>query len=42
LGWRAHQLRWLELTGPAHQPVKLRYGDVSKSIALDARGRYRL
>jgi alpha-L-fucosidase 2 len=42
LGWRAHQLRWLELTGPAHQPVKLRYGDVSKSIALDARGRYRM
>jgi alpha-L-fucosidase 2 len=42
LGWRARKLRWLELTGPAHQPIELRYGDVSKSIALDARGRYRM
>jgi alpha-L-fucosidase 2 len=41
-GWRARKVRWLELAGPAHQAVKLRYGDVFKSIALDARGRYRM
>ena len=42
LGWRAHKLRWLELLGPANRSVKLRYGDVIKSVLLDARGRYRM
>jgi alpha-L-fucosidase 2 len=39
LAWRAHELRWLELTGPAHQSVNVRYGDVLQPVVLDARGR---
>jgi alpha-L-fucosidase 2 len=42
LGWRAHELRWLELAGPARAAVTVRYGDVAKSVVLDARGRYRM
>jgi alpha-L-fucosidase 2 len=42
LRWRAHKVRWLELVGPANQSVKLRYGDVLRTVVLDARGRYRM
>jgi alpha-L-fucosidase 2 len=40
LAWRAHELRWLELAGPPNRRVNVRYGDVLKSVTLDARGRY--
>jgi alpha-L-fucosidase 2 len=40
LAWRAHELRWVELAGPPNHRVNVRYGDVLKSVTLDARGRY--
>jgi len=41
LGWRAHRLSWLELAGQAGRSIKLRYGDVSRTVILDADGHYR-
>jgi alpha-L-fucosidase 2 len=41
LAWRARQIRRLELAGPAHQVVKLRYGERLDTVTLDANGRYR-
>jgi len=41
LAWRAHQIRWLELAGPANETVRLRYGSTLRSVILDHRGRYR-
>jgi alpha-L-fucosidase 2 len=40
--WRAHKVASLELTGPANKSVTLRYGDTSRPVVLDARGRYRM
>ena len=42
LGWRAHELKWLELAGPPSRAVAIRYGGVTRSVMLDARGRYRM
>ena len=41
LEWRARKIRRLELTGRAHQLVKLRYGEMLHNVTLDASGRYR-
>jgi hypothetical protein len=40
--WRGHKVASLEITGPANEAVKLRYGDTSRTVALDAGGRYRI
>jgi alpha-L-fucosidase 2 len=41
LTWQAHELVGVELAGPPHQPVTLRYGESVRSVALDSRGRHR-
>ena len=41
LGWRAHRLSWLELSGSPRQPIKLLYPGGSRSVMLDDRGSYR-
>jgi alpha-L-fucosidase 2 len=40
--WRAHKVAALELAGPANKQVTLRYGETSRPVVLDARGRYRI
>jgi alpha-L-fucosidase 2 len=41
LAWRAHKLGRVELAGPPHQSVRLRYGESLRTVVLDAQGRYR-
>jgi alpha-L-fucosidase 2 len=40
--WRARKIASLALTGPANKSLKLLQGDTSRSVVLDARGRYRM
>jgi alpha-L-fucosidase 2 len=40
--WRAHKVASLVLAGPANKSLTLRYGDTSRSVVLDARGRFRM
>jgi alpha-L-fucosidase 2 len=40
LTWRAHKLGVVELAGPPHQLVMLRYGDSVHPAVLDSRGQY--
>jgi len=40
--WRESKVRWLELRGPPNESIKLRHGDISETVRLDARGRFRM